>query len=197
MTSTPTSISWLVNPSYKINENVLAYFSVAHGEKSGAVQFDDNTGQPQNVDPEKVMDYEIGLKTSLFNNTLIFNPNLYWTEVQDYQAQLSEQQSDGTIKSYLGNVGKLRLAGIEIEGSWLPPIEGLRINFSGAYNNAIYASFKDAPCPLETSNVAVPICDLSGEADQRRSQIHRQHWLRLYEATGQWIGRIPVRQPDL
>lgn len=169
---TTNSVAWLFNPSYKFDDNVLVYFAVAQGEKSGAV----NTGaapdgsggaQPVIIRPEKATDFELGVKTNWLDNRLVLNGNLYWEEVSDYQAN-AVNASGATLKSYLTNVGKVRVRGVELEGRY-SPIENLWLNFSGAYNDARYISFPNAPPPAELYGGAgtpfpggVKTVDLSG-----------------------------------
>ncbi|PWB84064.1 MAG: TonB-dependent receptor [Methylocystaceae bacterium] len=169
---TTNSIAWLVNPSYKFNDNILAYFAVAQGEKSGAV----NTGaapdgsggaQPVIILPEKATDFELGLKTSWLDGAFVLNGNLYWEDVSNYQAN-AVNASGTTLKSYLTNVGKVRVRGVEIEGRY-SPVENLWLTFSGAYNDARYLSFTNAPPPAELYGGAgtpfpagVKTVDLSG-----------------------------------
>jgi len=146
------SWSWLINPSYKFTDNILGYVSASFGEKSGAVQFDQNLGggTPLNVEPEEVHDYEVGLKTTFFDKKLTLNPNLYYTEITNYQALLGKNAYPFPI-AYLGNVPGVRLRGVEIEGSYETPIDGLKFTFAGAYNDAIYTDFKNAPAPGDLS----------------------------------------------
>lgn len=156
------SWSWLVNPSYKFTDDILGYVSASYGEKSGAVQFNTTTGLPQNVLPEEVNDYEIGLKTTFFDKKLTLNPNLYYTEVANYQALLATLNASQTVYvSYLGNIPGVRLRGVEIEGSYDTPIDGLRLTFGGAYNDAIYTDFKNAPCAGDLSYARTQSCDLT------------------------------------
>jgi iron complex outermembrane recepter protein len=161
------SVGWLVSPNYKLTNHVLLYASVSHGEKSGAVQFDDDTGAIRNVRPEKVMDYELGVKSTLLGGKGTLNVNLYDTEVSDYQAQLSIQ-SGPDILSYLGNVGKVRMRGVELESSW-QVVRSLTLSLSGAYNDAIYKQFDDAPCAVELTNVQ-QVCNLTGRQLQGASK---------------------------
>jgi len=158
------SWSWLINPSYKFTDNILGYASASYGEKSGAVQFDAITGGPLNVAPEEVNDYEIGLKTTLFDGKLTLNPNFYYTEVANYQALLAKTIVGRPLPvTYLGNVPGVRLRGVEVEGSYDTPINGLKFTFAGAYNDAIYTDFEKAPCAGDLS-IAYDItksCDLS------------------------------------
>jgi len=154
------SQNWLVNPSYKITKDVMAYFSVAGGQKSGAAQFNSNTGAVENVDPEDVMDYELGIKSSWFNRQLAVNLNLYQTDVTGFQSQLvlPDETRPGQFRTRLGNVEGIQLRGIELETSW-DVTRGLNLFLNGSYNHAVYTDFKNAPCPPEANK---PVCDQTG-----------------------------------
>jgi iron complex outermembrane receptor protein len=151
------SYAWLVNPSYKLDDDTLLYTSVGRGEKSGSVQFNSTKLVPQYVAPEKALDLELGVRTALWGRKLVVGTNLYETRIKDYQQNLtvvdpvlSAQNGTTTYRSYLGNVKGVRLRGLEVEGS-LTASPQLRITFSGAYNKAIYADFADAPCPSDVA----------------------------------------------
>jgi iron complex outermembrane recepter protein len=157
------SVSWLVNPSYKFNDNLLGYFSVAQGAKSGAVNtraapLYDPAGnflgyQPVITKEETSFDYELGFKSSWFDNRLVVNANLYWNDIKNYQAQLTNNIFDtatntNVVKTYLGNVPEVLLRGIEFDGRW-NPIDRLFINFSGAITDARYVKFDAAAVPAD------------------------------------------------
>ncbi|MGZ5010647.1 MAG: TonB-dependent receptor domain-containing protein [Methylobacter sp.] len=155
------SQNWLVNPSYKITKDVMAYFSVSGGQKSGAAQFNANTGAKENVDPEDVMDYELGLKSTWFNRQLAVNVNLYNTDIEGFQSQLSvpDETRPGQFRTTLGNVKGIQLRGVELETVW-DVTKGLNLFLNGSFNHAVYTDFKNAPCPPEANNTGQ--CDQTG-----------------------------------
>jgi iron complex outermembrane receptor protein len=161
--ATRNSLSALVNPSYRFNENVLFYGSAARGEKSGAINtnalplFNAATPpafqkfQPLITKPEISWDYEFGLKTNWLDNKLIVNGNLYWNDIFDFQSILV----DPTIldvtgvplrKTYLGNIGHVRLRGFEWDTRW-NVIDRLWLTFSGALTDARYLNYTNAAPP--------------------------------------------------
>ncbi len=156
------SQNWLVNPSYKVTEDVMVYGSVAGGEKSGAAQFNFSTGAVQNVKPESVMDYEFGVKSAWLDRKLTANVNLYQTDIQGFQSQLVEPDPlrPGQFQSQLGNVKGIQLRGIELETNW-NAAEGLDLFMNGSYNKAIYTDFANAPCPPEITGQT--FCDQTGK----------------------------------
>lgn len=155
-----TAQNWLVNPSYKINKDLMVYFSTAGGQKSGAAQFS-NTGAIENVDPENVMDYELGVKSTWFDRKLAVNVNLYNTDVGGFQSQLvipDSATATGT-RTTLGNIKGIQLRGVELETNW-QATQGLNLFLNGSFNHAVYTDFKNAPCPAE-ANSSQP-CDQTG-----------------------------------
>ena len=77
---------WVVSPSWKISEQLSTYVSWQHGEKAGISQF--VNGVSNVVEAEKTEAYEIGLKTVLLNDTLVFNTAVFYSEIEDYQQQV-------------------------------------------------------------------------------------------------------------
>lgn len=155
--------SWLINPSYKLNEQVLVYGSVARGAKSGAVNTDTRPvyvagvvqgSYPVITKPEVAQDYEVGIKNTLFDRRLSINLGLYWENIHDYQGTITDNTTyknpDGTqlFVSYLGNVPQVRLRGIELETVWAP-LPRLNLFFNGAITEAQYQKFDNAAAPAD------------------------------------------------
>lgn len=154
--------SWLINPSYKLSEDILLYASASGGGKSGAVAFDSN-GVRRNVAPEKASDYELGVKGQFFGQALSLNANLYYTKVRDYQSVTSEVDptSSTGYSSRLGNIPEIRAQGIELDGN-LRISRAFSINFGGAYNDAIYTDWSTATCPREYPTT-IAVCNNTGK----------------------------------
>ncbi len=147
-----TSYAGLINPSYKLSKDTMVYASLGYGEKSGSVQFNTSNLTPQNVDPEKALDFELGLKSSLLDHKLVLNLNLYQTQIRDYQQNLTvvDATTSTGFRTYLGNVKGVLLRGLELDGSYAVD-RNLNFNFSGAYNDATYSDFSNAPCASDIS----------------------------------------------
>lgn len=155
------SISWLINPSYRLTADVLLYASASFGTKSGAVQLDNN-GHQANVQPENSRDYELGFKSSWLNQSLIFDANLYQTHITDYQstATVVSAASSTGYTSLLTNVGGVLMRGLEIDSAWNASSR-LHFTLGAAYNDAKYSSYTNATCPVEL-NVSTP-CNFTGK----------------------------------
>jgi iron complex outermembrane receptor protein len=156
------STSWLANPSYKINDDLMVYASAAGGQKSASIQFNTSDGSTIDVKPEKSLDFELGAKSLFFDKKLMFNTNLYHTTVSDYQAttNVPDPTTSTGYRSQLGNIPEITLMGLEIDSAYYPT-SYLTFNFGGAYNHARYTDWSQATCPAELPNQAV--CDNTGK----------------------------------
>ena len=141
--------------SYAITPDVLAFANYARSFKSGGINLSglplDAANNPimaaATVEPETVNHYEIGLKTQLLNNTAILNVAAFWTDVNDYQATVTNGQL-GVIRGYLANAEQVRVRGIETDFQ-IHPHERFNLYVNAAYTDHEYVSFPDAPCPPE------------------------------------------------
>jgi iron complex outermembrane receptor protein len=158
------STSWLVNPSYKFNDNVMLYASAAGGQKSSSVQFNNSNGDTVYVKPEKSLDFGLGLKTLLLDKSLMLNINLYHTTVTDYQATTSipDATQPTGYRSELGNIPEITAMGVEIDSAYYPT-SWLTFTFGGAYNHARYTDWKTATCPAEIPPSVQAVCDNTGK----------------------------------
>jgi iron complex outermembrane receptor protein len=156
------SIAWLVNPSYQLTDDVLLYASASAGEKSGAVAFNNN-GQPANVEPEKTLNFEAGMKSYLFDKLVTLNWNVYYTKVRDYQNVTSEPDPTSAtgFSSRLGNIPGLRAVGTEFD-ALVNVAEGLQLTLGGAYNDAVYTDWSTATCP-RSYPASVAVCNNTGK----------------------------------
>jgi iron complex outermembrane receptor protein len=159
------SVAWLLSPSYQLTNDVLLYGSLASGEKSGAVEFNSDSssldyGQPLNVAPEKAENAELGFKSLLVDRRLLLNANFYYTQLTDYQSNLTvidETQPTG-LRSYLGNIPGVTAKGIEFETAFAVT-PGLNVNLAGAYNRATYDDFFTTVPDISETKIA----DYSGK----------------------------------
>ena len=143
------SFSWLINPAYKLTPGVLLYASASYGEKSGAANTAALASQSTVVLtlPEKSLDFEAGIKATIAHGLASAALNIYNNTITNYQDAQVDPNATG-IGSYLANVGKVRLRGIEFEGT-LHPIAVLDFYGNLAYNDAKYLSYDNAPIPVE------------------------------------------------
>jgi iron complex outermembrane recepter protein len=158
-----------VTASWKAARDVLVYASYSRGFKSGGINL---AGLPFNVSnnpaldravvsPERNETYEGGLKTQWFDRRLTANFAIFRTDVKDFQANVVDT-GPGALRGYLANIEKVRSQGFEFDLS-VVPIGGVSGYVRGAYTDAKYVSFANAPCPLELIGNSTTQCDLSGK----------------------------------
>ena len=165
LTRYDTNTSALASLSYGFTNDILGFVSVSKGAKAGGI----NPTVPSAglttaslyVDPEKVVDYEVGFKSTLFERRLQVNANLFLTNVTDYQATQLEESSPGVFVQALSNIGKVRSRGAELEVQAVL-VAGLHLSLSSSYNDATYISYSNAPCSAEGLAAGRTVCDLTG-----------------------------------
>jgi iron complex outermembrane receptor protein len=159
------SVGWLTTLSYKLTNDLFAYATYSRGTKSPGVQV---TNLPAGVNPivkpERDDNYEIGLKSSLFDNRLTGNIDVFWEEDSDYQGiETSPLNSSGTVfATYSSSVPKVQTRGFELDTN-ARPVDWLSLNFGGAYTEGIYESYPNGQCPVEQVGSATKICNLTGK----------------------------------
>ena len=191
--SAPSDSAWNFtydfNVNYKIAPDVLVYATYAKSFKTLGIN---QNGLPLNADntvnyaastvkPESVNHYEIGLKTQFWDRRATFNLTAFRTEIKDFQATVNGGQF-GTVRGYLANAEKVRSQGIEADFKVVAS-DRFTAYANGAFTDAKYVKFTNAPCPPELSggtlqpanqpadysNAGVPNtasprqCDISGQ----------------------------------
>ena len=151
-------VSGLLSARYQFSENEMVYASASRGAKSGGINVGILApGLDQTLRPEIANSVEIGWKKQWLEPGVQLSLAAFWTDVDDYQATLRDRAVN---MFYLTNAGSIRSRGVEIE-SLFRPVTGLAFSLAAGWQDARYASFDSAPCPVETVNPTV--CDFTGE----------------------------------
>jgi iron complex outermembrane receptor protein len=164
----------VISPSYKFNEEATGYASWQYGEKAGSAL--NINGVSANVRPEKTSSFELGLKTTLFDKTLVLNADLFYMNIRDYQSTVravdefttSTNIANGQANplAYVtaqGNIPRARAKGLEFDGVY-SGIPNVNVRFSGAYNDARYVEFTQAAKPDELAYLPGNFVNQSGLA---------------------------------
>ncbi|PUA29603.1 MAG: hypothetical protein B0W54_03205 [Cellvibrio sp. 79] len=162
-----------LSQAYEFNDQVRGYVTWQYGEKSGTA-FNIN-GEPTGVKPEKTNAYEIGVKTTFFDDELVFNINLFRMDIEDYQQAIrkvdewatQDNLNNGVVPALAyvtaqGNVDGVRVEGVEFDG-YYTGIENFSFRLSGAFNDAYYTDFKNSPKPPELNYLDDPFVDQTGK----------------------------------
>lgn len=150
------NVSYLASMAWKFAADKLLYASYSTGYKGSGLNLNSavTAGTPLVLDPEKVRNWEVGLKTQFFDQRATINVSAFWTELSGLQANIVP--SNGA-RSYLANVGDVRSRGVELDATFLVTPH-LTVDTNGSYNDAIYTSYHNAPCPVGVTGK----CDLTG-----------------------------------
>jgi iron complex outermembrane receptor protein len=195
-----TNTSGQITAAYKIARSVNAYATYATGFKSVGLNLNgvptDALNQPvlaaAAVKPEDVHNIEAGVKTEPFPGVTA-NIAVYDTEIKDFQAQVTNG-SVGVIRGYLANAEKVRVRGVEFDGSARVG-NHLSLYAAVAYTDGKYISFPDAPPPLEETG-GPPFVDISGSLLPGISKWalsvggEYAHQGSLLNRSGQWFGAL-------
>ena len=161
-----TNLSGQLTAAFQAASRVNAFATFATSFKSIGLNLSgvptDASGRPAlelaTVKPEDVRHIELGVKTEPFRGVTA-NFTAFDTTVRDYQANVVNAQV-GVLRGYLANAGKVRVRGLEFDGS---AQVHRRLSFYGAlaYTDGKYATFTDAPPPLEDTG-GPQVKDVSG-----------------------------------
>lgn len=165
--------TYLISPSYKINNNVTAYLSWRFSEKAGISEVVNSA--PFIALPETSSAYELGIKSTLLHKTLVFDADVFVDYIRNYQQAVDVLDTYSTNLStaangvytpvYIsttGNAPKVHVSGLEIDSIYTP-FPSLSVRLSGAYNNAVYKSFSNSADPLEDANLQPNYRSVAGD----------------------------------
>ncbi|MFM9937780.1 MAG: TonB-dependent receptor, partial [Novosphingobium sp.] len=158
-----------ITAAWDVTRDVHAYATYAKSFKTGGINLngvpaDAVTGVPltelATIKPESVNHYEVGIKTQFLDRKATLNLAIFRTDISNYQAQVSNY-AVGALRGYLANADKARTQGVEVDASFRPS-ERFNIYGNGAYTDAKYVKFTNAPCPPELSGGKAQPLDASG-----------------------------------
>jgi len=156
------ALSGLVTLGYKVTPDALLYATYSRGNKSGGLNVTAGGNGHTTIRPEKVDNFEIGLKSAWLNNTLTVNAAAFLTKVHDYQANISVPFGASFVQ-YIDNVPEVQSKGLEADLTWAPS-KWISLSASGAYTDAKYIDYQNAPNAPENNPNVNGIQNLSGVA---------------------------------
>ena len=139
-----TNLSGTIKASWKPMEGWMLYGSYAKGYKGAGYNMDRvQTGITPDAslffDAETVDSYELGLKTTLFNRSTLFNITYFDQRFEDFQ-----------LNTFVGSayvvesIPELNSKGVDADIIWFAPIEGLSFQGGVTYTDAKYGDFTAA-----------------------------------------------------
>jgi len=143
--------SGTIKASYRFSPEVFSYASYARGYKGGGFNLDrtqSSNGLPSGAPgvvpildtsfPAEFVDsYEVGLKNTLFNRTVLFNVTGFYQKFTDFQ-----------LNTFLGtsfavrSVPEVTSKGVDLDFLWFTPVHGLSIQSGLSYAKTTYGDQK-------------------------------------------------------
>ena len=130
------AVTWLASVDYKANEDVLLYASVSRGFRSGSI---DQGNLDTIVDPEFVVNYEVGFKSDFWGQRVRVNGAYYYSDYTDIQ-RTSFDPSASVPVTILRNAAEATITGFEFDIT-AAPLEGLSMTLTTGYTDADYDEF--------------------------------------------------------
>jgi iron complex outermembrane receptor protein len=128
---------------YDFTDEVNAYATISKGFKSGGVQIAPNA-ERESYDPEELWNYEVGVKSELFDQRLRLDAALFymdWTNLQvAFQENLIDEDGNFVLYGGVDNAEQATSKGAEVSATALIT-ENLLVNFSVGYLNAKFDNF--------------------------------------------------------
>ena len=136
-----TDISGTIKASYRFNPSIMVYGSYARGYKGAGYNMDRvQTGVTPDASlffaAETVDSYEAGIKTTLFDRTMLLNVTYFDQKFENFQ-----------LNTFLGtafvveSIPELKSRGVDADMVWFTPVEGLSFQGGVTYTDAKYGVF--------------------------------------------------------
>lgn len=133
-----TDVSWRFGGQYETEDNVMYYSSVSRGYKSAQISNLDPRVPAIVVNPEKPLDFQLGVKSSLLDDHLAFNINGFYTRVKDYQSTSCTLDAVTQVPVCNPfNISRVITKGVEAD-IFGRPTRDLSLNLNFLYNIAKY-----------------------------------------------------------
>ena len=132
---------WQILPklslSYRVNENSMLYATFSKGYKAGG--FNSTFERPQDIsfEPEYSYNYEVGVKSSLFENRVFLTADLFYIDWLNQQVYQPVPSGHGAM---LKNAGHSMSRGAELSLNAVP-IKNLNIWLAAGYDQARYLQY--------------------------------------------------------
>lgn len=146
---------------YHINNDVMAYVQFAEGFKAG--EFAPRADTLQGAEPsddETSQSFEVGMKSTWFDERLRLNVAAFWSEFDNLQTSIFVPNGSGGDESVLVNAGKSESKGLEVELKALIA-DNFVVNTSIGLLDAVNKEFcvdLDGASPAPLSGTSVSSC---------------------------------------
>jgi iron complex outermembrane receptor protein len=171
-------LSGRVNLAWKVTRDLQLYVNGASGQKSGGINMSGLPVYPSGVAghangdpilstavirPERNFTWEAGVKSQWLDGKATLNIAAYSTVVHDFQANVVDNAAVVALRSYLANIPRVTVRGVEADGQW-QVASWFVLRGALAYADGRYASYPAGPCPIELTGSSTASCNLTGKS---------------------------------
>jgi len=151
-----------VSIDYDVTDDAMLYASVGKGIKPPTYNLASLGADPTTAraDTETLISYEIGAKTSWFDNTLLLNAAVFYHDYEDQQVLVQFPGPGGEDDlpiSGTANAGEVEVLGLELEAQWQPTdnwsFTAAYTYIDGEYEDFNLAEAQAEGVPVSSSNV--------------------------------------------
>jgi iron complex outermembrane recepter protein len=138
--------------AYRFNDALMAYASYARGYKAGGFNLDRERIGKSPADPATVLDgdtafdketvdsYEVGFKSNLLDDTLLFNVSYFDQKYEGFQLNTFTG-----LQFIVASIPEVTSKGIDADFVWFAPIEGLSLQGGLTRADTEYGEFTPGP----------------------------------------------------
>ena len=195
------NLSWRAAIDWRATENIMAYAGVSTGFKSGGFSGSATTAERATTpfEPEKATNFEVGVKSDLFERRARVNLTAFYTDYKDLQVTRFAQIPPSQFGEFITeNAGKAEIYGFEAE-FLARPVEGLDVGGSYAYLHAEYTDFQGSPSVAPDGTI-IGSGDFNGN-DLRQAPEHMVNLYGRYQWSlgnaGSMYARVDYRYQSL
>jgi iron complex outermembrane receptor protein len=138
----------------------MGYASVSTGFKSGVYNITFSTPNEGPVKPEKLTDFEVGMKSELFDHRVRLNMDAFYYDYKDLQLQTFITTNIVTL-----NAASAKVYGVEAEFETNLTSQ-LHLHAGASGLRSKYEDFANVPAYDSASGIGVPILGRSGSGNQ-------------------------------
>lgn len=113
LASSDSAVTYLLTPRFHLDKDTMVYLRIASGYGPGGPNIV-ITHVPPSYKPDKVVNYEVGIKGDFFERKLSLDAAAYYIDWQDIQLR----ETSAASTSYYDNGGKASSKGLEASAEW-------------------------------------------------------------------------------
>ncbi|MEM9529494.1 MAG: TonB-dependent receptor [Pseudomonadota bacterium] len=153
------NVDWRLGFEWDVSDDAMLYFTAGTGFLSGA----SNPTNGSFTDQQESEIFEVGIKSTLLDGTLLFNAAAHLTDYSNLVAQFQTVTPVGGTVTRTTNGGEIDAQGIEIETVWVPT-ENLQLGLNVSILDSEYGPFgQQYPYQLFNGQPASGFIDVEGE----------------------------------